>query len=114
MTYMYKDIRGGKSMPKKSLQTTKQLFSEMEPMKSCSFTESKLFDLQVFQTGTVYQPAHIRKNGLIFTEDSLQWLKTLQDESVDLIFADPPYNIKKRIGINLIHKKIILNGHCNG
>ncbi|MEZ3515959.1 MAG: site-specific DNA-methyltransferase [Lachnospiraceae bacterium] len=40
-------------------------------------------------------PLILEKNGLIFTDDSLQWLKTLQDESVDLIFADPPYNIKK-------------------
>lgn len=27
--------------------------------------------------------------------DSIIWLKTLPDESVDLIFADPPYNIRK-------------------
>ena len=82
-------------MPPKTLQTSKQLSLEMESMKNCSFTESKLFHLQVFHTETKNQPTYIRKNGLIFTDDSLQWLKTLQDESVDLIFADPPYNIKK-------------------
>ncbi len=101
-------------MQKKSLQTAKQPFIETESIKNCSFTESKLFNLQIFQTRTKYQPTHIRKNGVLFTDDSLQWLKTLQDESVDLIFADPPYNIKKPIGINLIHQKIILNGHYNG
>lgn len=84
-----------KGMPKKALQTTKQLFLEIESIKSCSFIESKLSDLHIFQTGTMNQPTYIRKNGLIFTDNSLQWLKTLQDESVDLIFADPPYNIKK-------------------
>lgn len=82
-------------MPPKTLQTSKQLSLEMESMKNCSFTESKLFHLQVFHTETKNEPTYIRKNGLIFTDDSLQWLKTLQDESVDLIFADPPYNIKK-------------------
>lgn len=35
------------------------------------------------------------KNGKLFLGDSVKWLKTLDSESVDLIFADPPYNIKK-------------------
>ena len=82
-------------MPKKSLQMAEKLFLEMEPIKSCSFVESKLFNLQVFRAETKYQPTYIRKNGIIFTDNSLEWLKTLQDESIDLIFADPPYNIKK-------------------
>lgn len=34
-------------------------------------------------------------NGEIWHGDAIHWLKKLQSESVDLIFADPPYNIKK-------------------
>ncbi len=34
-------------------------------------------------------------NGEIWYGDALSWLKKLQSESVDVIFADPPYNIKK-------------------
>lgn len=34
-------------------------------------------------------------NGKLFLGDSLSWLTTLESNSVDLIFADPPYNIKK-------------------
>ncbi len=34
-------------------------------------------------------------NGTLFCGDSLEWLKTLESESVDLVFADPPYNLKK-------------------
>ncbi len=34
-------------------------------------------------------------NGELWLGDSLEWLKALPDESVDLVFADPPYNIKK-------------------
>jgi site-specific DNA-methyltransferase (adenine-specific) len=34
-------------------------------------------------------------NGQLFLGDSLKWLASLASESVDLIFADPPYNIKK-------------------
>lgn len=34
-------------------------------------------------------------NGKLWHGDSIEWLKTLPDASVDMIFADPPYNIKK-------------------
>ncbi len=34
-------------------------------------------------------------NGEIWTGDTVAWLSLLKTESVDLIFADPPYNIKK-------------------
>jgi len=34
-------------------------------------------------------------NGEIWIGDSIEWLSSLERSSVDLIFADPPYNIKK-------------------
>ena len=34
-------------------------------------------------------------NGKLFLGDSIEWLKSLANDSVDLVFADPPYNIKK-------------------
>jgi len=34
-------------------------------------------------------------NGELWQGNSIEWLKSLEAESVDLIFADPPYNIKK-------------------
>jgi site-specific DNA-methyltransferase (adenine-specific) len=34
-------------------------------------------------------------HGTLFCGDTIAWLTTIPDESVDLIFADPPYNIKK-------------------
>lgn len=34
-------------------------------------------------------------NGEIFVGDVIDWLQTLDDETVDLVFADPPYNLKK-------------------
>lgn len=33
--------------------------------------------------------------GKLYQLDAIEFLKTLENESVDLIFADPPYNIKK-------------------
>lgn len=34
-------------------------------------------------------------NGELLVGDAVKWLHSLEAESVDLIFADPPYNIKK-------------------
>ena len=33
--------------------------------------------------------------GKLFQGDAIAWLKTLESGMVDLVFADPPYNIKK-------------------
>ena len=38
-----------------------------------------------------YQHDH----GQLWQGDSIAWLKSLPSESVDMVFADPPYNIKK-------------------
>ena len=35
------------------------------------------------------------KNGRLFQGDVVSWLKSLETGTVDLVFADPPYNIKK-------------------
>ena len=82
-------------MPKKASQNVEQLSLEMEPKKNCSFAESDISHLHIFSPDIIHFPAYIRKNGVLFTENSLQWLKSLQDESIDMVFADPPYNIKK-------------------
>lgn len=34
-------------------------------------------------------------HGELWLGDAVAWLRSLEDESVDLVFADPPYNIKK-------------------
>ena len=39
----------------------------------------------------IYKHPH----GSLFQGNSIEWLKSLDTESVDLIFADPPYNINK-------------------
>ncbi len=44
--------------------------------------------------------SHVRQffshpNGVIWVGDAIEWLKTFPSESVDLIFADPPYNLGK-------------------
>ena len=43
----------------------------------------------------------------IYTGDSLEILKTIQDNSVDLIFADPPYGLSKKKGLGWKYSKHI-------
>lgn len=42
-----------------------------------------------------FQLHYSHPRGQLYQGDSIDWLKSLAPESVDLIFADPPYNIKK-------------------
>ena len=41
------------------------------------------------------QISYQNQNGCLYAGDSLIWLKTLPENSVDLVFADPPYNLNK-------------------
>lgn len=41
------------------------------------------------------QPMFTTSSGALHIGDSLRWLETIEPESVDLIFADPPYSIGK-------------------
>lgn len=42
-----------------------------------------------------FQRQVVAPEGIIYQGDSISWLQSIESESVDLIFADPPYNIKK-------------------
>ncbi|MFM8332952.1 MAG: DNA-methyltransferase [Candidatus Methylumidiphilus sp.] len=42
-----------------------------------------------------FQPQYEHPNGRLYQGNSLDWLASLAECSVDLVFADPPYNIKK-------------------
>jgi site-specific DNA-methyltransferase (adenine-specific) len=49
----------------------------------------------VFETNEHPALFYQHENGQLWHGDSIEWLKALPAESVDMIFADPPYNIKK-------------------
>lgn len=55
-----------------------------------------LFEIEkdVTKSNEVYE-IYKHPNGSLYLSEALTWLKSLEAESVDLIFADPPYNIKK-------------------
>lgn len=55
-------------------------------------------EIQYFSKSQVYElvkPYLETKYGKLFNYDAIKYLKQLESNSVDLIFADPPYNIKK-------------------
>ena len=81
-------------------QIENQKFFQMSldtSQKICNYPidESELFSMIKTKGTNPVIPRFCRKNGLIFEQDSVQWLKTLPDNCVDMIFADPPYNIRK-------------------
>lgn len=62
-----------------------------QPMLKGSFNQLDVNQLTPDIPVKCYQHPH----GEIWCGDAVAWLRTLKSESVDLIFADPPYNIKK-------------------
>lgn len=50
-------------------------------------------ELQPLTQGFQLQYTH--PHGQLYQGNSIDWLTSLDTESVDLVFADPPYNIKK-------------------
>ena len=85
----------------------------LEPQKLVD-TETRPIQLQILPNEELFQPKgkfeeinvhaldltspkrfYSHPNGEIWVGDAIQWLKCLEKESVDLIFADPPYNVKK-------------------
>lgn len=63
-----------------------------------SFVEDLQLEFQYLSTNVLakgIEPIFQTEYGKLFQHDAIKFLKTLQNESVDLIFADPPYNIKK-------------------
>lgn len=66
---------------KKTSDIVQSLFIEL-PMRLPSLNEA-------------FFPVYKNDNGTLYEGDSIAWLKKIESERVDLIFADPPYNIKK-------------------
>jgi site-specific DNA-methyltransferase (adenine-specific) len=69
------------------------------------YSEAQMFDLfhELQQNREINRPEndgefspYFESNyGKLYNEDAISFMKTLKTGSVDLIFADPPYNIKK-------------------
>lgn len=51
--------------------------------------------LEIKPSSQGYRLQFEHPNGKLFQGNAIDWLASLPSESIDLIFADPPYNIKK-------------------
>ncbi|MCB9419587.1 MAG: site-specific DNA-methyltransferase [Ardenticatenaceae bacterium] len=65
------------------------------------FSEEQLLKGEVFELVTsenefpAPQLLYEHPNGKIYVGDSIKWMSSIESETVNLIIADPPYNIKK-------------------
>jgi len=71
----------------KAVETVNYLFRKEE------ISIGKTYQIQAESSGFSLHYEH--PNGKLYQGDNIAWLNSLEDESVDLIFADPPYNINK-------------------
>lgn len=70
----------------------KERFATREP---CLFELPMHGEWLPTQYSVPFYPVYKNGDNFLFEGDSIEWLKSLSTETVDLIFADPPYNIKK-------------------
>lgn len=68
-----------------------------EQIEEFSVSEPSVSYSEIPKNGTdkSLSPYFETKLGKLFNVDAFDFLRSLESESVDLIFADPPYNIKK-------------------
>lgn len=65
-----------------------QVLNFVEEIKPITYFSQNLFNKK-------FEPYFESSYGKLYNADAVQFMKSLKNESVDLIFADPPYNIKK-------------------
>jgi len=63
------------------------------PFPESGKSETALEEFRPVKQG--FQLQYENSSGRLYQGDSFAWLQSLKDASVDLVFADPPYNIKK-------------------
>jgi site-specific DNA-methyltransferase (adenine-specific) len=70
----------------------------MESIQSATHSEepaSTSEQAKANSTQSRFRLFYKQQTGQLFLGDSIEWLRSLTPESVDLIFADPPYNLNK-------------------
>lgn len=66
------------------------------------FPKRGTFDVESFlEPGTKpLRPHYVSEHGALFAGDCLEVLPAIRSESVDTVFADPPFNLRKEYGPN--------------
>ena len=82
-------------MPKKKCHIEQFLLPVVNIDQSVNIEDSIIFNKVFLKKKINFYPRYCRKNGLLYEGDSLDFLKHIPSSSIDVVFADPPYNIKK-------------------
>lgn len=56
--------------------------------------QGNLVEIEQVSTQT-FEPVFVTEFGRLYQADCIPFMKTMEDESVDLVFADPPFNLSK-------------------
>ena len=70
----------------------------MKVWDSCD--ETKKGNLTLHHIGLAAYPKRIVKNKIL-NKDAVSFLKSLYDDSIDIAFVDPPYNVGKKYGLGI-------------
>lgn len=75
----------------------------MDSVQTFLSFDNPVFDFMPFiqnNSDEVIKPLYLNAFGALFDGDCQAILPTLQDSSIDTVFADPPFNLNKRYGKN--------------
>lgn len=97
-------------MQKRASQNVEQLSLEIDFKEDGSFAEAALSNLHIFSSKTIYRPTYVRKNGMLFTEnsfifDGLQAVIVSQNENHYRFFqyrSEGNYNVSRPINSKLM------------
>lgn len=84
------------------------MLSETELQKKLPHDSDKGF-AKAKSDKNIIEVSYQHQNGCLYEGDSLIWLKSLAENSVDLIFADPPYNLNKADWDNFESQEFYIN-----
>ena len=91
-------IGAGKNKKQKGVKEPSRGYSrnvEIPTFFGSPILKGTTFDIRIDEQENSPELFYAHPNGDICVGDSIKWLQSMADGSVDLIFADPPYNIKK-------------------
>lgn len=77
------------------LSSSNNALNVIQQSLNLGVVEAQINEQKLLPLTQGFQLQYTHPHGQIYQGNSLDWLASLDSESVDLVFADPPYNIKK-------------------
>lgn len=87
--------KNGKFVSSRHPMNNYRVYSEKQILDLVQEMQLEIEYRPKYNASEIIQPFFETENGKLFNFDAIKYLKQLDSGSIDLIFADPPYNIKK-------------------